>query len=356
MFAELAIKNVMNMSKICQWIYYHSGRTDSTFGHRDNRDTSRLGSYHWHHGQAAHLHPCGNETISSEMAMYKYLYRKLYSASYLILPPYVEVAESSKNYTLGNLQKSFVNNGELLMGHKIVYSEDISNALRITLPIGPITADDENLTRHCSNDNFDTIDDTALAFILRYFTETRTRKNAYYSGINRRTYILNPDTDISPTSYYFQSNIAVPSNLGIEMEKFPKFDTEAFIYTDDTPLKWSLSFRSSLMNYYTRSNDLKVYYMRGNDVYCWTNLWIDSAKKFICTLDGFVENIENIEIIEEKSDFAQVTMQQMNEFGFTITETQLVALNYFLKEFKLSSGINLVMFIDRKSTRLNSSH
>lgn len=37
----------------------HSGRTDSSGGHRDNKNKSGLGSYHYHHGMSAHLHPGG---------------------------------------------------------------------------------------------------------------------------------------------------------------------------------------------------------------------------------------------------------------------------------------------------------
>lgn len=37
----------------------HSGRTDASGGHRDNKNVSGLGSYHYHHGYSAHLHPNG---------------------------------------------------------------------------------------------------------------------------------------------------------------------------------------------------------------------------------------------------------------------------------------------------------
>ncbi len=40
-------------------VYSHSGRTDSSGGHRDNKNASGLGSYHYHHGYPAHLHPNG---------------------------------------------------------------------------------------------------------------------------------------------------------------------------------------------------------------------------------------------------------------------------------------------------------
>ncbi len=37
----------------------HSGRTDSSGGHRDNKNASGLGNYHYHHGYGPHLHPNG---------------------------------------------------------------------------------------------------------------------------------------------------------------------------------------------------------------------------------------------------------------------------------------------------------
>lgn len=37
----------------------HSGRTDANGGHRDNKNVSGLGSYHYHHGYGPHLHPGG---------------------------------------------------------------------------------------------------------------------------------------------------------------------------------------------------------------------------------------------------------------------------------------------------------
>lgn len=37
----------------------HSGRTDARGGHHDYKNKSGLGSYHYHHGYSAHLHPNG---------------------------------------------------------------------------------------------------------------------------------------------------------------------------------------------------------------------------------------------------------------------------------------------------------
>ncbi len=40
--------------------FAHSGRTDSSGGHKDNKNKSGLGSYHYHcGGHPAHLHPNG---------------------------------------------------------------------------------------------------------------------------------------------------------------------------------------------------------------------------------------------------------------------------------------------------------
>lgn len=41
-------------------VYAHGGRTDGSGGHRDNRNVSGLGYYHYHHGYSAHLHPNGD--------------------------------------------------------------------------------------------------------------------------------------------------------------------------------------------------------------------------------------------------------------------------------------------------------
>lgn len=46
----------------------HSGRTDANGGHRDNKNASGLGYYHYHHGYSPHLHPggvCPYDSLSS---------------------------------------------------------------------------------------------------------------------------------------------------------------------------------------------------------------------------------------------------------------------------------------------------
>jgi len=58
LFAFLLV--VILMLSASTMAFAHSGRTDSSGGHRDNRNASGLGSYHYHcGGNPAHLHPNG---------------------------------------------------------------------------------------------------------------------------------------------------------------------------------------------------------------------------------------------------------------------------------------------------------
>ena len=48
----------------------YSGRTDSSGGHRDNKNVIGLGYYHYHHGYGPHLHEngkCPYESSSDEV-------------------------------------------------------------------------------------------------------------------------------------------------------------------------------------------------------------------------------------------------------------------------------------------------
>ena len=64
----------------------HSGRTDSSGGHRDNQNASGLGYYHYHHGMGPHLHPNGicpySVKSSSSSATYKAAQQELKDLGY----------------------------------------------------------------------------------------------------------------------------------------------------------------------------------------------------------------------------------------------------------------------------------
>ncbi|HFL2520423.1 TPA: YHYH domain-containing protein [Clostridioides difficile] len=58
MFKKKLIAVIMSLTiiSIGSFSYAHSGRTDSSGGHRDNKNKSGLGSYHYHcGGYPAHL-------------------------------------------------------------------------------------------------------------------------------------------------------------------------------------------------------------------------------------------------------------------------------------------------------------
>lgn len=51
---------ILTLITIYTNIYAHSGRTDSSGGHKDNKNKSGLGYYHYHcGGNPAHLHTNG---------------------------------------------------------------------------------------------------------------------------------------------------------------------------------------------------------------------------------------------------------------------------------------------------------
>jgi len=53
--------------------YAHSGKTDANGGHKDSKNVSGLGKYHYHHGKEAHLHidglcPFEDDTYKTDMS------------------------------------------------------------------------------------------------------------------------------------------------------------------------------------------------------------------------------------------------------------------------------------------------
>lgn len=67
--AHIITLSMLILSLIFQPVFAsaHSGRTDSRGGHKDNRNKSGLGSYHYHcGGHSPHLHPNGECPYSSK--------------------------------------------------------------------------------------------------------------------------------------------------------------------------------------------------------------------------------------------------------------------------------------------------
>lgn len=58
-YKRILILLVMICVVVSPFSYAHSGRTDSSGGHKDNKNKSGLGYYHYHHGMGPHLHTNG---------------------------------------------------------------------------------------------------------------------------------------------------------------------------------------------------------------------------------------------------------------------------------------------------------
>lgn len=89
--------------------FAHSGRTDSSGGHRDNKNKSGLGSYHYHHGYSAHLHPggvcpySGNSANTQNNNSYKQNSKPLPSIKIKNYPKTLNVGESAGfEYSVSN--------------------------------------------------------------------------------------------------------------------------------------------------------------------------------------------------------------------------------------------------------------
>lgn len=78
----------MAMILVCGNLYAHNGKTDSNGGHKDSKNVSGLGTYHYHCGEhPAHLHENGlcpyetqktiNETTSVSASQPKYVERNV---------------------------------------------------------------------------------------------------------------------------------------------------------------------------------------------------------------------------------------------------------------------------------------
>lgn len=75
---------------MCNITFAHSGRTDSNGGHRDNKNKSGLGSYHYHcGGHPAHLHTKGVCPYSNHSAHTRRSIVRVY-------PPQPDLSRDSK--------------------------------------------------------------------------------------------------------------------------------------------------------------------------------------------------------------------------------------------------------------------
>lgn len=170
--------------------YAHSGRTDSSGGHKDNKNKSGLGSYHYHcGGHPAHLHTNGVCPYSSSSSSSKSSTSSSSSSSTKTtstVPTTIGVTDIKINENVTNME--------------------IGKSLKLTATITPDDATDKNITWKSSDESIATVSTTGDVVAKKYGT-----------------------VDITATS----SN-GKTSTIKINIQESPKVDNSAIIKTSTT--------------------------------------------------------------------------------------------------------------------------
>ena len=128
--------------------YAHSGRTDSNGGHKDNKNKSGLGSYHYHcGGHPAHLHTNGVCPYSSSSSS-----NKSSSSS--------NKKSQTKSTTTTKTQTTTVPANVAVTGIQInenIKSLEVGENKLLTATITPSNVTDKNITWKSSNESIATI-------------------------------------------------------------------------------------------------------------------------------------------------------------------------------------------------------
>lgn len=130
--------------------YAHSGRTDSSGGHKDNQNKSGLGSYHYHcGGHPAHLHTNGVCPYSSSSSSSKSSTSSSSSSS---------TSNSSSNKTT---TKAPVNvSVTAIQINETINNIEVGENRKLTVTITPDNATNKNITWKSSDESIATISST----------------------------------------------------------------------------------------------------------------------------------------------------------------------------------------------------
>ena len=137
-------------------VYSHSGRTDANGGHRDNKNKSGLGSYHYHcGGHPAHLHPNGVCPYSSSGKSST----SGSSSSSGTSSSSSSTSSSSSNSKTTTSTPSTIEVTEIQIQEKIEDME-IGENKKLTATITPNNATDKNIIWKSSDESIATVDST----------------------------------------------------------------------------------------------------------------------------------------------------------------------------------------------------
>ena len=128
-------------------VYAHSGRTDSSGGHKDNKNKSGLGSYHYHcGGHPAHLHTNGVCPYSSKSSTPSSSSSKSSSST---------SSSSSSKATTTTVPATIDVTG--IQINESINSIEVGESKKLTATITPYNATDKNITWSSSDESIATI-------------------------------------------------------------------------------------------------------------------------------------------------------------------------------------------------------
>ena len=188
-------------------VYSHSGRTDANGGHRDNKNKSGLGSYHYHcGGHPAHLHPNGVCPYSSSSQS------STSSSSSGSSSTSGSSSSSSSSSKTTTSVPSTIAVTEIQIEEKIEDME-IGENEKLTATITPSNATDKNVTWKSSDESIATVDSTGEVTAKKsgVVTITATTSNGKSSTIT-----INVKEPVKLESSYTTNTLVGKTNTEIE--------------------------------------------------------------------------------------------------------------------------------------------
>ena len=128
--------------------YAHSGRTDSRGGHKDNKNKSGLGSYHYHcGGYPAHLHTNGVCPYSSGAGSAKESVSTSSEKTTSTVPTTISVTDIKIKERLTNMA--------------------VGESQQLTVTINPYNATDQNVTWKSSDESIAIVSSTGVVNAIK---------------------------------------------------------------------------------------------------------------------------------------------------------------------------------------------